>query len=208
MPGSKIGEEFITHEFDEAISIHRAIVQAERSLAESHPHAGSKRAIQAALRDDVRALDDLERLGKPRGATGKVEDVAEGVIDLLRSMVAKAGEAPSEAYEAHAVLLNAKRKQQDSAGGMVRIARAVRDTQVRDAAVAFGRMQRRGSTELSRQLAAFAAIIASADDDQDARRRAAVSRTSSSTRASSGRTGEGRGSGGGRTTGKRSSRSK
>jgi hypothetical protein len=206
MPGSKVGEEFITHEFDESIAIQRAIVDAEQALAASHPHTGSKAAIKTCLAEDRTFLGQLERLGKEKGAAGKVEDVAQGVIDLLRSMVAKAGEAPSEAYEAHAVLLNAKRKQQDSAGGLVRVARAVRDSQVRDAAQAFGRAQRAGSTELSRQLAAFAAVIASADDDQDARRRAAVSRKSGSTRASSGRTGEGRG--GGRTTSKRSSRSK
>jgi hypothetical protein len=163
MAEAKVGDEFITHEFDEAIAIQRAIVDAEQALAKSHPHAGSKTAIKACLAEDRTFLRQLERLGKEKGATGKVEDVAEGVIELLESLVEKAGEAPSEAYEAHAVLLNAKRKQQDSAGGMLRIARALKDTGSRDAAQAFGKAQKSASDELATQLAAFAVVIATAE---------------------------------------------
>lgn len=100
MAESKVGDEFVTHEFDEAIAIQRAIVSAEEALSKSHPHAESKAAIATILKDDRAFLKDLERLGKEKGATGEVEDVAEGVIDLLESMVEQAGEAPSEAYEA------------------------------------------------------------------------------------------------------------
>ena len=39
--------------------------------------------------------------------------------------------ADSDYYEAHAVLLNIKRKQMDSAGGMLEIARATKDAELR-----------------------------------------------------------------------------
>lgn len=168
MAESKVGDEFVTHEFDEAIAIQRAIVSAEEALSKSHPHAESKAAIATILKDDRAFLKDLERLGKEKGATGEVEDVAEGVIDLLESMVEQAGEAPSEAYEAHAVLLHAKRKQQDSAGGMLRIARALRDPDSRDAAQAFEKAQRASSDELADLLADFAVVIATAGSDDEA----------------------------------------
>ena len=91
-----------------------------RRSRKSHPHAESKAAI-AAIAQGRQGLPPGARAARQaKGATGKVEDVAEGIIELLESLVEKAGEAPSEAYEAHAVLLNAKRKQQDSAGGMLR----------------------------------------------------------------------------------------
>ncbi len=174
MAEAKSGEEFVTHEFDEAIAVQRGIVAAETALAKSHPHAESKAAIAACLKDDKAFLKQLEQLGKPKGATGKVEDVAEGINELLESMVAKAGEAPSEAYEAHAVLLNAKRKQQDSAGGMLKIARALQDVQARDAAQAFARAQKASSDDLAARLAEFAVVIATAD--QPARRSTTASR--------------------------------
>jgi hypothetical protein len=168
MAESKIGQEFVTHEFDEAIAIQRAIVEAEDALARSHPHDPSRRAIAAIARDDKAFLRELEQLGKEKGATGEVEDVAEGVIGLLESVVQKAGEAPSEAYEAHAVLLTAKRKQQDSAGGMLRIARALKDTKARDAARAFEKGQKASANELAGMLATFAATIATAGSDREA----------------------------------------
>lgn len=164
MAEAKVGDEFITHEFDEAIAVHRGIVEAEEKLAKSHPHAESRTAIAAMLKEDKSFLQDLERLGKEKGATGKVEDVAQGITELLESMVESAGEAPSEAYEAHAVLLNAKRKQQDSAGGMLRIARATKDTKARDAAQAFAKAQKDTADELADLLADFAVVIATAED--------------------------------------------
>lgn len=160
MAESKSGEEFVTHEFDESIAVQRGIVEAETALAKSHPHAESRAAIAACLKDDKAFLKQLEQLGKPKGATGKVEDVAQGIIDLLESMVESAGEAPSEAYEAHAVLLNAKRKQQDSAGGMLKIARALKDVEARDAALAFQKAQKTSSDQLADLLADFAVVIA------------------------------------------------
>jgi hypothetical protein len=168
MAESKVGDEFVTHEFDEAIAVQRGIVDAETALAKSHPHAASRSAIAGMGKDDKAFLQQLERLGRQKGATGKVEDVAEGIIELLESMVEKAGEAPSEAYEAHAVLLNAKRKQQDSAGGMVRIARALKDTEARDAAQAFEKGQKTSSDQLADLLADFAVVIATAESDAQA----------------------------------------
>ena len=168
MAESKVGDEFVTHEFDEAIAVQRGIVDAETALAKSHPHAESRSAIAGMGKEDKAFLQQLERLGKQKGATGKVEDVAEGIIELLESMVEKAGEAPSEAYEAHAVLLNAKRKQQDSAGGMLRIARALKDTAARDAAQAFEKGQKASSDQLAGLLADFAVVIATAGSSKEA----------------------------------------
>jgi hypothetical protein len=166
MAEAKFGDAFITHEFDEAIAIQRAIVDAGQKLAKLHPHRPSRTAIAAATREDERYLRTFERLGKPKGATGKVEDVAKGIKELLSSSVDKAGDAPSEAYEAHAVLLNAKRKQQDSADGMLRIARARKDTEVRDAATEFGRAQKAACKTLGSALADFAVVIAQSDENK------------------------------------------
>jgi hypothetical protein len=171
MAEAKVGDEFVTHEFDEAIAIQRAIVDAGKSLSKVHPHRPSRSAIASATRQDEAFLRTLERLGKEKGATGKVEEVAEGIEGMLSSSVEKAGQAPSEAYEAHAVLLNAKRKQQDSAQGMLRIARARKDTEVRDAATEFGRAQKASCTELGRALADFAVVIAEADRSTSSRKR-------------------------------------
>ena len=49
MGESKIGEEFIKHEFDEAIAIQQRIVDAETSLSNTHPVATAKRTIKSAL---------------------------------------------------------------------------------------------------------------------------------------------------------------
>ncbi|MFN8517818.1 MAG: hypothetical protein U0667_00195 [Chloroflexota bacterium] len=168
MAESKVCDEFVTHEFDEAIAVHRAIVEAEASLAKGHPHAESKAAIAAIAKDDKAFLRELERLGKQKGATGRVEDVAEGIIELLESMVGKAGEAPREAYEGHAVLLNAKRKQQDSVGGLLRIARALKDSESATAAQALQKRQKSASDQLADLLADFAVAIATAESDAEA----------------------------------------
>jgi hypothetical protein len=160
-PGSesKSGDAFVTHEYDESIAVQRGIVKAETALSKSHPHPRSRAAIESALKEDKAFLKQLEKLGTAHDATGEVEDVAEGIIELLDSMVEKAGDAPSEAYEAHAVLLNAKRKQQDSAGGMLAISRALKDTEGRDAAQAFAKAQKASSDELADLLAEFAVVI-------------------------------------------------
>ena len=161
MGEAKVGEAFVTHEFDEAIAIHRAIVKAEEQLSKSHPAAEAKRVIKAELTKDQRFLRQLEKLGAQHGASGKVEEVAGSMQQLMQETTEKATEAASEAYEAHAVLLSLKRKQQDSATAMLKIARALKDTEMRDAAADFAKATKAGAQELADQLAAFAVTIAS-----------------------------------------------
>ena len=162
MSESKVGDEFITHEFDEAIAIHRAIVAAERRLAQIHPVSAVKRALKSHLTDDERFLKELETLGAEKGATGKVEEVAGSMAELMQTTLESATEAESEAYEAHAVLLSLKRKQQDSGLAMIRIARDRKDRTLREAATRFERGQRLSAKELGDSLADFAVRIASA----------------------------------------------
>ena len=156
------GTEFITHEFDEAIAIQQSIVDAGTALSASHPVASAKRQIQAALKVDQRHLADLKKFGKPFGASGKREEVAEALGTLADETSKKAGSEESEAYEAHAVLLNLKRKQQDSADAMVKIARDRKDTDLRDAAMKMKKEIKAGADALGKSLAEFAVRIASA----------------------------------------------
>ncbi len=161
MGEAKVGEEFIKHELDEAIAIQRAIVDAAQQLSESHPFDEAKRVIKSGLKEDRRYLTELEKLGREHGATGEVEEVAGGLQQLMQETAQKASEAESEAYEAHAVLLNLKRKQQDSAAAMLKIARSQKDTKMRDAAREFERGTKEAAKQLSTSLAAFAVQIAS-----------------------------------------------
>jgi hypothetical protein len=160
MSEAKVGPEFITHELDEAIAVQRAIVEAEEQLSTTHPLAEARRELKDALKEDKQFLRALEQLGRPHGATGKVEEVAGALQELLQETVQKASEAESEAYEAHAVLLNAKRKQQDSADAMLKIARAKKDTEMRDAAQEFSRATQASAKVLSSRLAVLAVEIA------------------------------------------------
>jgi hypothetical protein len=160
MSEAKYGEEFIRHELDEAIAFQQTIVDAERELSSKHPFVAGRESIKACLKDDQAFLKQLQQLGKPYGATGKVEDVVAAMKELMTETTSSAGEAESEAYEAHAVLLTLKRKQQDSAGAMLKIARALKDTEMRDAAREFGRAQQQGSKILAASLADFAVEIA------------------------------------------------
>ena len=164
MGEAKVGEEFITHEYDEAIAVQQCIVDAETKLAKSHPVASSRAAINAAMSEDKDFLTQLKQLGKPHGATGKIEDVAKGLKDLMDETVETATTegADSDYYEAHAVLLNTKRKQMDSAGGMLEIARATDDSKLRTAATAFAKAQKASCQKLADELAGFAATIATA----------------------------------------------
>lgn len=164
MGEAKIGSEFITHEYDEAIAVQQCIVDAETALAKAHPMASAKAAIRTALTEDKKFLAQLRQLGKPHGATGKVEDVAEGLKDLMEETLdtATTDGAESDYYEAHAVLLNNKRKQMDSAGGMLEIARATKDAELRTAATAFAKAQKASCEVLADELAGFAARIATA----------------------------------------------
>jgi hypothetical protein len=162
MGEAKVGEEFVKHEFDEAIAIQQTIVDAESQLSTTHPVASAKRVIKASLTDDRAHLKELQRLGKKHDATGEVEDVAGGLKELMEKTLETATTegADSDYYEAHAVLLNLKRKQMDSAGGMLKVARAQKDTELRDAATAFERAQKASSKILATELASYAVQIA------------------------------------------------
>jgi hypothetical protein len=156
------GTEFIKHEFDEAIAIQQSITNSATKLSTAHPVAAVKRQIKADLRIDERHLRDLEKFGKPFGAAGKREEVAAALGLLADETAAKAASEESEAYEAHAVLLNLKRKQQDSADAMVEIARDRKDTALRDAATKMKREIKASADGLAKSLADFAVRIASA----------------------------------------------
>ena len=169
MAEAKVGSEFIKHELDEAIAIQRAIVDAESRLGDVHPEPEAKRLLERGLKEDERFLEKLEQLGEEHGATGEVEEVAGGLQDLMETTLQTAEQADSEAYEAHAVLLNLKRKQQDSAMAMVRIARDMKDTEMRDAATAFEKGTKDSANELAEQLAALAVKIANQGQGGQAR---------------------------------------
>lgn len=156
------GTEFIKHEFDEAIAIQQSIVASGKKLASAHPVAASKRQIKTALTVDQKHLTQLQKFGKPFGAMGKREEVAEALSSLAEETSEKAGTEESEAYEAHAVLLNLKRKQQDSADALIKIARDRNDTDLRDAAKQMKKEIKAGADELGKSLADFAVRIASA----------------------------------------------
>ena len=160
MGEAKVGSEFVKHEFDEAIAIQRTIVDAEQQLSGMHPEPEAKRTLERGLKEDQKFLTQLEKLGRQHGATGEVEDVAGGLQELMKTTLESAGEADSEAYEAHAVLLNLKRKQQDSASAMLKMARATKDTELRDAAQAFEKGTKASANELATPLAALAVKIA------------------------------------------------
>jgi len=163
MAEAKMGEDFIKHEFDEAIAIQRCIVQAEERLSTAHPEAEAKRSIERGLKQDQKFLQQLEQLGGEHGATGEVEEVAGGLQQLMQTVLETAEEAESEAYEAHAVLLNLKRKQQDSASAMLKIAREMKDTKLRDAASEFEKGTKDSANELADLLAVLAVKIATGD---------------------------------------------
>ena len=178
MSEAKTGKEFITHELDEAIAVQRSIVKAEESLSREHPGTSAKRVLKEDLTTDRRFLRQLETLGRKWGATGKAEEVAEALDQLMTGTSEKAAEAKSEAYEAHAVLLNLKRKQQDSGSAMLKIARAMKDTELRDAAREFASATKASAQALSAELAEFAVTIATADGNGSRSRTRATSRAS------------------------------
>jgi transcriptional regulator GlxA family with amidase domain len=83
--------------------------------------------------------------------------------DMLVHCVQKATEAESEAYEAHAVLLSMKRKQQDSAGSVLKIARAMKQPRLRDAAKDMQKKSKQGADALAKTLSDFSVVIATKD---------------------------------------------
>ena len=163
MSEGKAGREFITHELDEAIAVQRAIVQAEESLSRDHPKATVKRLLKDSLKADQGFLRQLETLGRRWGATGKAEEVASALEQLMTETSENASAAQSEAYEAHAVLLNLKRKQQDSGSAMLKIALAMKDNEMRDAAREFATSTKASAQEFATELANFAVTIATAN---------------------------------------------
>lgn len=156
------GTEFIKHEFDEAIAIQQSIIEAGKALSASHPVATVKRQLTADLKVDQRHLAQLQKFGKPYGATGTREEVAEALGALASETSQKAGSEESEAYEAHAVLLNLKRKQQDSADAVIKIARDRKETELRDAATKMKKEIKGSADALAKSLADFAVEIATA----------------------------------------------
>ena len=156
------GTEFIKHEFDEAIAIQQSIIESGKTLSTSHPVAAVKRQLTADLKVDQQHLSKLQTFGKPYGATGKREEVAEALGSLADETSQKAGSEKSEAYEAHAVLLNLKRKQQDSADAVIKIARDRKETDLRDAAIKMKKEIKSSADELAKSLANFAVEIAAA----------------------------------------------
>jgi hypothetical protein len=160
MGEAKYGHEFVTHEFDEAIAIQQAIVDGADTLSTAHARPQSKRLIKTVLTEDTKLLKELKRLGKKHDATGKLEGVALALKELMDETAQSAAEAPSESYEAHAVLINLKRKQQDSAAAMIKIAREQKDTELRTAATEFGKATKASAQELADDLALFAVEIA------------------------------------------------
>lgn len=156
------GKEFITHEFDEAIAIQTTIVETGKQLAAKHPVPAVQRQLTAAGKVDQRHLDQLKKFGATYGAKGKREEVAEALSKLAEDTSKKADAEESEAYEAHAVLLNLKRKQQDSADAVIKIARQEKNTELRDAATKMKREIKAGADDLGKSLADFAVQIAAA----------------------------------------------
>jgi hypothetical protein len=162
MAEAREGQAFIQHEFDEAIAVQRAIVEAERVLKEAHPLSEAKTAIGKLMKTDEKCLQELTQLGERFGATGKAEEVAAAMQELSSTTNESAQEAPSEAYEAHAVLLTMLRKQQDSAGAMAKIAGEMGDTEVKRAATEMQKTSKAGAEELSTLLSQLAVQIATA----------------------------------------------
>jgi hypothetical protein len=156
------GQEFIKHEFDEAIAIQQTICDSGEKLSTSHPVAAVKRQLKSGLKIDQRHLKELQKFGRPYGAAGKREEVAEALSSLAEETTSKADAEESEAYEAHAVLLNLKRKQQDSADAMIKIARREKNAELRTAATKMRKEIKASADQLAKSLSDFAVRIATA----------------------------------------------
>ena len=161
------GQAFITHEFNEAIAVQQAIVETGRQLSQSVRVPEAQRSLKQGLKEDERLLRELEGMGKKFGATGEREEIAAAMEQLAQETAqsAKSGD-DSESYEAIAVLVSLKRKQQDAAGSIQKIARKLRDTEMRDKAGEFQKAMKKGSDELVKQLGQMAVDIATKDGSQ------------------------------------------
>ena len=162
------GRPFIKHEFDEAIEIQRNIVESGRELAEAHPVPAARTALKEMGPIAEQHLETLESFGALFDARGKKEDVVKGMEGLMKKVLTKAKEKgkeeESEAYEAHAVLLNLKRKQQDSASAMVKIAEELGDKKMAAAGRKMKRELDAATKELGELLADFAVRIVKQPD--------------------------------------------
>ena len=159
------GKEFITHEMDEGISVHQAIIAAEEKLADVHPLPEVQQALKRMLEVDTRQLETLKELGKPFGTKGTLEDVSRALSDLMKETARKAAlkkAEPSDAYEAHAVLLNLKRKQQDSAAAIAQIADHIREPEIATSARHMNKTMAADSESLAASLAKLAVQLATA----------------------------------------------
>jgi transcriptional regulator of heat shock response len=156
------GQEFITHELDEAIAFQQSIVDAEKKLGGSHPDDEAKQLIGKLRRDDEKLLERLTKVGKPLGASGKREEVVEGMASLMEQTAEKAGEELSEAYEAQAVLVTLKRKQQDSGSALVKIGQRTDNDDLKELGDEVHKASRASAEELAKNLAGLAVKIATA----------------------------------------------
>jgi len=155
------GQDFIKHEFDEAIAVQQSIVRGASSLAQVHPMPDSKRQLQTAARESEQWLKRLQKAGSKFGATGEKEEVASAIQELANTTLQKAREGePSEVYEAQAVVINALRKQQDSAGSVVRIATALKDRELAAEGREMQRAAKRTADSLAKNLTEMAVWIA------------------------------------------------
>jgi hypothetical protein len=162
MVHAREGQSFIKHEFDEAIVIQQAIVQAERDLSKEHPLPAAKEAMGAMLRRDEEQLRKLESVGKRFGAQGKEkDDVSTGMDELVQKTAQTAKGGPdSEKYELHAVLLTLKRKQQDASDAIVQVAREMGDEEMKQAAMEMHKETQASADELSKLLGKLAVDLA------------------------------------------------
>lgn len=169
------GQEFIKHEFDEAIAVQQTIVRGTTALADVHPMQSSKRLLKSTARESEQWLRRLQKAGSKFGATGEREEVASGIDQLASTTLqnAAAGEA-SEVYEAHAVVINALRKQQDSAGSIVKIATSLKDRELATEGRDMQRASKRAADDLAKNLTELAVMIAS-DGNAPAPRRSGSS---------------------------------
>jgi thioredoxin-like negative regulator of GroEL len=170
MAEAKEGNRFIQHEFDEAIVIQQAIVDSERTLQQEHPLPEAQQALKQMLKSDEQQLKTLQKLGRRFGATGKVEEVAGAMQELATQTTESSKGAPeSEKYEAHAVLLNMKRKQQDSASAVVKMAQKLGDTELKTAATEMQKETKSSADELAGLLGQLAVQIATKGEQPAAR---------------------------------------
>jgi len=136
MAEAREGQTFIKHEFEEAITIQESIVEAERELAKDHPLPDARKEIDAMASQDEEQLRRLREEGGKYGAKGERDPVSQQLEQLARDVSKSARRGPdSEKYEAHAVLLAMKRKQQDSARAMIQIARGMGNRDLRVASI-------------------------------------------------------------------------